>query len=405
MNEAAYVCAFRGRRDNYQVPHALAESARLQSFITDAYASPVLRKLENILPRQARSAVRFRHLPELPDSRVTCLWGSTLLEHVRHRMGYSPVLTWSKLDQVFSRAAEKEARRTGSHLFLYSPYAWEAFRAQYKHTPRRVLFEYHAHPSTETPLLSADMAKYPEVRHSYTEATGRELPAELRHRTSDVWRMADSIVCASSFTRDTLVTAGADPSLITVIPYGVEGCFPSPVEAITLRGAFKAIFVGSGVQRKGLHHLLRAWKIARLGTESSLTIVSRNLDPGLEDIVASSPRTRLIRGVPAAELYQLYRESTLFVMPSLIEGFGQVYLEALSLGCPVLGTKNTCLPDVGGEEDGVFLTEPGDWEKLAARLEELANQDIFDANIRLRAQLCAQRFTWQRFRNQLQTVL
>ena len=48
-------------------------------------------------------------------------------------------------------------------------------------------------------------------------------------------------------------------------------------------------------------------------------------------------------------------------MPSLVEGFGQVYLEALAEGTPILGTKNTALPDLGGEEDGVFLATAGWW--------------------------------------------
>jgi len=49
-------------------------------------------------------------------------------------------------------------------------------------------------------------------------------------------------------------------------------------------------------------------------------------------------------------------------------GFGQVYLEALAHGCPVLGTANTGLPDLGSESDGVFLVEPGNVTELAAKL-------------------------------------
>ena len=53
-------------------------------------------------------------------------------------------------------------------------------------------------------------------------------------------------------------------------------------------------------------------------------------------------------------------------MPSLVEGFGQVYLEALAQGCPVLGTANTCLPDLGGEADAIFLVTPGNVELFEA---------------------------------------
>ena len=59
-------------------------------------------------------------------------------------------------------------------------------------------------------------------------------------------------------------------------------------------------------------------------------------------------------------------------MPSLIEGFGQVYLEALSFGLPVLGTRNTCLPDLGDEGDGIFCVDPGNIEELTSTLERLS---------------------------------
>ena len=54
------------------------------------------------------------------------------------------------------------------------------------------------------------------------------------------------------------------------------------------RPRFRALFVGSGVQRKGLHHLLHAWHRARLPADSELTLVCRNLDPGLEELVIRS---------------------------------------------------------------------------------------------------------------------
>ena len=81
-----------------------------------------------------------------------------------------------------------------------------------------------------------------------------------------------------------------------------------------------------------------------------------------------------------------------------MEGFGQVYLEALSYGCPVLGTPNTCLPDLGTEEDGVFLTPAGDVEDLAGTLERLATFLPDRLALRKHAHACAGRFTWERFR-------
>ena len=351
--------------------------------------------------------------PGIPAGRVRCLWATTALEHSRHHLGFSLTDTFAKLDQRFSRAAAARARRAKTNLLLYTPYAWEAFaESRYpRHTPRKLLFQHHPHSDFENRLLTEDFKRFPEVGCSYAEATGLSLPAALQARTANCWRPADLIMCASTFTRRTLLEAGADFERCTVVPYGFE-MPPLPFEAFngdeTTNGGptrFRALFVGSGVQRKGLHHLLHAWHRARLPTDSELTLVCRNLDPGLEELVDRNRATRLIRGVSGGQLAQLYREHSLFVMPSLTEGFGQVFLEALSFGCPVLGTVHTCLPDLGTEEDGVFLSGVADLDDLIHQLERLAEWLPARSELRARAESRARKFTWARFREGVKSCL
>jgi glycosyltransferase involved in cell wall biosynthesis len=395
-----YVCAFRGRRDSYAVPLALAEAGRLDQFITDAWSGPILRRLG------LSGKLAHRYMKGIPDHRVRCLWSSTIREHWRHRKGHMRIATWGELDQEFSRGAANRARKTGADLFLYSAYAWEAFTASYPNrTPRKILFQFHPHPAPEARLLDQDLKRFPEVAHSHAEATGEKLPDALQLRNSDPWKHADTIVCASSFTRDSLLAMGADRGKCVVLPYGVDLPPRSDLENLPGDGRFKALFVGSGVQRKGLHHLLRAWECAKLPGDSELTLVCRVLDPGLEQHVARTSRVRLLRGVGASDLEKLYADSTLFVMPSLIEGFGQVYLEALAAGCPVLGTPNTALPDLGGETDGIFLTPSGDIAALAESLETLAHQLPLQKALRSRARENAESFTWERFRSGIVRIL
>src|SRR5437016_4357070 len=113
-----YVCAFRGRRDSYQVPVALTEGGLLDRFFTDIYAVPWLKALSKWGPQSLRDKVNLRCEPGIPADRVRCLWATTMLEHARHRLGCSPVLTFNKLDQNFSRAAARRAAKAKSHLFL-----------------------------------------------------------------------------------------------------------------------------------------------------------------------------------------------------------------------------------------------------------------------------------------------
>src|SRR6185503_11385171 len=130
-----------------------------------------------------------------------------------------------------------------------------------------------------------------------------------------------------------------------IVPYGVE--VSSRPRAEVVPQEFHAVFVGSGGQRKGLHHLLLAWQRASLPGGSKLTLVCRVIDREIERIAARTGGVQLRRGLSQTLLESTYANSTLFVMPSLVEGFGQVYLEALAQGCPVLGTPNSGLPDIG----------------------------------------------------------
>lgn len=398
-----YVCAFRGRRDNYQVPLALAERGLLDQFITDFYAVRFLQEIAQILPTSWRNKLDFRSEPGIPSDQVKCLWTTTLLEHTRHYFGLSHASTYALLDKSFAHAAASQARRSKSDLLLYTPYAWEAFLARYQHDPCKILFQFHPHPEFETRLLTNDLKQFPLIQQSYQEETGNHLSFQSQVRVRDCWKYADVILCASSFTRQTLLAAGAESSSCKVIPYGID--IPKLQFKESKIDGFQALFIGSGIQRKGLHHLLYAWQQARLPNESLLTLVCRNLDPGIDALIQKTPRVRLVRGADTMALRYLYENSSIFVMPSLTEGFGQVFLEALSCGCPVLGTANTCLPDLGGEDDGIFLTEVGNLDHLIHQLEYLASLVPSNPELRIKARSCAERFQWKDFRSVLCSFL
>lgn len=398
-----YVCAFRGRRDNYQVPLALAQHNLLDQFITDFYATELIQKLTAFLPNQWSQKVIFRREPQIPPQKVKCLWGTTLVEHTRHNLGFSPASTFAELDKSFSQEALSRAKLTKSNLLLYTPYAWEAFIAHYPHNPRKILFEFHPHPEFELSILTKDFKRFPFVEKSYKEQTGNDLSEKLQLRMRNCWQYADTTLCASNFTRQTLIAAGADPHSCHAISYGIDPPL-LPLKKPN-SNSFQALFVGSGIQRKGLHHLLYAWQRANLPQESQLILVCRNLDPGIELLVHETPKVKFIQGTNAQALANLYQTSHLFVMPSLIEGFGQVFLEALSYGCPVLGTVNTCLPDLGQEKDGIFLTEVGNIDEITYKLEYLAQKLPANSEIRHQARACAERFSWEDFRHKLLVFL
>jgi glycosyltransferase involved in cell wall biosynthesis len=403
-----YVCAFRGRRDSYQVPIALAEAGILDSFITDLYSGSIEDLFSRVLPERYAQKITHRFDPAIPPDRVRRLWLVAAAEALSRLAGQSASGIYERFDPLYGAACVRAARRTRSDLFMYSPHAWDAFRARYSHSPRKILFQFHPHHLLEDAILDADRTQSSTLGINFNgclENVNNE--ASLgRSRGDEAWKFADHIVCASSFTCRSLLEVGARRENITIVPYGVDS-LPKITSSEELGhdvGTFHALFVGSGLQRKGLHHILSAWAKARLPAGSRLTVVSRVVDSGFEQLLRSVPGISYLPGVTARELKQLYSEASLFVMPSLVEGFGQVYLEALSHGLPVLGTRNTCCPDLGTETDGVFLTQPGNIDELISWFEILSRRVPGDREIRHRARKCAEKFTWSAFREKIRIV-
>ena len=69
------------------------------------------------------------------------------------------------------------------------------------------------------------------------------------------------------------------------------------------------------------------------------------------------------------ELEQLYREARMLVFPSLYEGFGLPVLEAMSLGCPVITSNRSSLPEVGG--DAAVYVDPEDTDQITSKIVRL----------------------------------
>ena len=69
----------------------------------------------------------------------------------------------------------------------------------------------------------------------------------------------------------------------------------------------------------------------------------------------------------------VYRESDVFVLPSENETFGQVFIEAMSCGVPVIGTKTGGIPEIIADSYNGYLIPPNDSSILAQMIEKLLN--------------------------------
>lgn len=100
----------------------------------------------------------------------------------------------------------------------------------------------------------------------------------------------------------------------------------------------------------------------------------------------------LQKSVTDAELSFLYRKAQCFVYPSLYEGFGIPILEAFSCGCPVILSRCSCFPEIGG--DAVLYFKGTDEKELYASVSSiLENMDQRELLIK-KGFLRLQEFNW-----------
>ncbi|MFM9156621.1 MAG: glycosyltransferase family 4 protein, partial [Dolichospermum sp.] len=162
-------------------------------------------------------------------------------------------------------------------------------------------------------------------------------PAWKLERKQQEVKLADHIFVASSISKKSLLGIGVNEEKISVIPYGAHVDYfqpqPKPDDD------FRALFVGRVSPRKGAHYLLQAWQDIKL-TNAELVFVGQSLFPAgwLEQY---KHICRHVPSVPHFLLNQYYSSASVFVFPSLIEGFALVLLEAMACGIPIITTPNT----------------------------------------------------------------
>lgn len=391
-----YVVAFNGKRDDYQVPLALEESGLLNNLETNFYAPEKSSILYRFLPQKLKKA----SCNGLPFSKVN----SNYLLFFLNAIGIIFRLNMSKIykfiDKRLSIAALKKAKQDNCHLFLYSQYAYWAFKESTDR--KKILFQFHPLRTGIFNILKKDYEAFPEVKWSYENENDSQpiLDTQLR-QLEDEWRYADRIICASSFTKKTLVAAGCEPNKVKVIPYGFSKQTPKRNLIRDKNHLCNFLFVGQGVQRKGLHHLLNVW--GKCNLNAVLTLVCSRIDPGLKGIINNTSNIRLKSNLTKDELDNQYIQSDIFVMPSLVEGFGLVYLEAIQNGCYCIGTENTGLPDLHLTNDCVSICAAGDLNDLETKLlfsfEKWKNNEIdreLISNV-------VNDWSWQHFREEIAT--
>jgi glycosyltransferase involved in cell wall biosynthesis len=187
------------------------------------------------------------------------------------------------------------------------------------------------------------------------------------------YQEADYIRVPSEFARQTFVERGVPADKVLVIPHGVDlsDFGPAPKADAT----FRVLYASSLVVRKGIQYLLEAFATSDL-PNSELVLVggmSHEVRPILEQYTGAFHYGGKL---PHRELWRAYTQSSVYVLPSLEEGFAVTILEAMACGVPVIVSENS-----GGRgvvRDGIdgFITPIRDVQALKEKLRFLHDNEV-----------------------------
>jgi len=201
------------------------------------------------------------------------------------------------------------------------------------------------HHTVFSNILNSQLTVYPEFNTESIRLLHDSNSIRRNQRRDEELQLTDYVICNSTFTKKSLISAGIKEQNILVVPLG----FPdidhnSPVP----KNTSKLIFLAAGNLSlgKGSHILIEAWKgMQPLPNDTELWFIGQNNLPvtfmnGLPDTI------KFFGNVPRFDLMKMYTKAHVLIHPTLADGFGMVITEAMSRGLPVITTFNSAGPDI-----------------------------------------------------------
>lgn len=233
----------------------------------------------------------------------------------------------------------------------------------------------------------------------------RRIPYQLATRTAAI--LAKRVIVPSESTASDLRRVlGTPTAKIAVTPEGAGPEFrpvaPEEAAAVAARYGLKPgylLSLGTREPNKNRGAIIRALgHLVSEGRDLHLAVVGgggwrTETEQALIEGLGLTRRIHYAGYVDQADLAALYAAASVFVFPSLHEGFGLAALEALACGVPVVTSNTSSLPEVTGE--AALLVEPRDSRAIAAAIGRILDDPALAGRLREDGPRRAARFTWE----------
>ncbi len=233
-------------------------------------------------------------------------------------------------------------------------------------------------------------------------------------------KAADALIALTEYERDHLLSMGVPAGKVHVIGAGTD---PERFQGID-GSAFRArhrigkadpiiAFIGRMESEKGVDALLEAMpRVWRAVPSARLVMAgpSTHYSPAIAARIAAFPpegreKIMLLGVISDAEKREMLAACDLLALPSRVESFGIVYLEAWACGKPVIGCRTGAVSSVIEHEGDGLLVSYGDAEQLAGAIIRLVSDEGMRRRMgeKGRAKV-ADRYTWTRIAQRMREL-
>jgi glycosyltransferase involved in cell wall biosynthesis len=222
-------------------------------------------------------------------------------------------------------------------------------------------------------------------------------------------RQADAILTVSESTRnDVIRLLNVDPEKIFTTQLGVDQKFRVILDAdakdrvashYDLPAKF-ILYLGTIEPRKNIPQLIRSYaSLVESGTEHQLVLAGKFgwMYEEVLDLVKQldlEGRIQFTGYIAQEDIPLLFNLASLFVYPTVYEGFGLPVLEAMACGVPVITSDIASLPEIVGEAG--LLIQPGDLNALSDAIKKVLGDPAYRDKLIREGLIRAKLFSWER---------
>lgn len=214
--------------------------------------------------------------------------------------------------------------------------------------------------------------------------------------------ISDRIISISENTKNDLVNIlGVKREKICVVYLAADNSFREKAQRSTPQETTPFLFYSGSVSpRKNLLRVVKAFDEIKDNINHDLYITGRDfwnsedLMAFIEERKALKSRIKFLGFLTEEELVDYYNNASLYLFPSLYEGFGLPILEAQACGCPVLTSNVSSCTEVA--ENSAHIVDPYSTEEIRDGILKIIDDDEYRKELIRKGRINVKRFSWEK---------